>query len=41
MFAAASLERTDPEIWNSIGLGKSAAKHGDHSVRFSLQPEIA
>ena len=24
-----------------IGLGKSAAKHGDHSVRFSLQPEIA
>jgi hypothetical protein len=23
-----------------IGLGKSAAKHGDHSVRFSLQPEI-
>ena len=24
-----------------IGLGKSAAKHGDHSVRFALQPEIA
>ncbi|HEY6720299.1 MAG TPA: FHA domain-containing protein, partial [Burkholderiales bacterium] len=24
-----------------IGLGKSAAKHGDHSVRFTLQPEIA
>ncbi len=24
-----------------IGLGKSAEKHGDHSVRFSLQPEIA
>ncbi|MBC7802755.1 MAG: adenylate/guanylate cyclase domain-containing protein [Candidatus Parcubacteria bacterium] len=24
-----------------IGLGKSAAKHGDHSVRYTLQPEIA
>ena len=24
-----------------IGLGKSAATHGDHSVRFTLQPEIA
>jgi len=24
-----------------IGLGKSAVKHGDHSVRFTLQPEIA
>ena len=24
-----------------IGLGKSAVKHGDHSVRFSLQPEVA
>jgi pSer/pThr/pTyr-binding forkhead associated (FHA) protein len=24
-----------------IGLGKSAAKHGDHSVRFTLQPEVA
>jgi len=23
-----------------IGLGKTAEKHGDHSVRFSLQPEI-
>jgi len=24
-----------------IGLGKSAVRHGDHSVRFTLQPEIA
>lgn len=24
-----------------IGLGKSASTHGDHSVRFTLQPEIA
>ena len=24
-----------------IGLGKSAATHGDHSVRFTLQPELA
>ena len=24
-----------------IGLGKNATKHGDHSVRFTLQPESA
>jgi adenylate cyclase len=24
-----------------IGLGKSAARHGEHSVRFTLQPELA
>jgi class 3 adenylate cyclase len=24
-----------------IGLGKSAAKHGEHSVRFTVQPELA